>query len=198
MSTARRSTTCPGYRFRRLVQIFAKIAAGLFHMHRRGVCHADLKPNNIMLSRTGDVKIIDFGLAWIKGEPKDRVQGTPEYMAPEQAKTGHRQRATDIYNFGATMYRLVTWRLPPSTVPLGDGAAIGAKTFKALLRPVEEFTPTAPKGLCELIHHCLEYSAKKRPEKAIDVQARLDKLAEALVRTPEIRWRIWNGNGGTP
>jgi serine/threonine protein kinase len=169
----------------RLVQVFSKIAGGLYHMHRRGVYHADLKPNNVLLSRTGEVKIIDFGLAWIKGEPKDRVQGTPEYMAPEQAKDSTVNEQSDIYNFGATMYRLVTWRHPPSAVPLGEGAAIGAKTFKALLRPVEEFTPTAPKGLCELIHHCLEYSAKKRPEKASDVQARLDKLADELVRTPE-------------
>ncbi len=101
----------------RLVQIFAKIAAGLNHMHRRGVCHADLKPNNILLSRVGDVKIIDYGLAWIKGEAKGRVQGTPEYMAPEQARQGTVNEQSDVYNFGATMYRLVTWRHPPSTVP---------------------------------------------------------------------------------
>src|SRR5581483_2584432 len=53
----------PGLSIPRLVQVFAKIAAGLAHMHRRGVYHADLKPNNIPLSRAGDVKIIDFGLA---------------------------------------------------------------------------------------------------------------------------------------
>ena len=69
-----------------LVQIFAKIAEGLMHMHRRGVFHADLKPNNIILSGVGDVKIIDSGLAWSKGEPKDRVPGTPEYMRRSNPK----------------------------------------------------------------------------------------------------------------
>src|SRR6185369_6726117 len=71
--------TVPRLSMPRLVQVFARIAAGVAHMHRRGVFHADLKPNNILLSRTGDVKIIDYGLAWVKGEPKGRVQGTPEY-----------------------------------------------------------------------------------------------------------------------
>ena len=62
-------------------------------MHRRGVFHADLKPNNILLGKRGEVKVIDYGLAWIKGEPKDRVQGTPEYMAPETATQQAHQRA---------------------------------------------------------------------------------------------------------
>src|SRR6516225_4033657 len=105
-----------------LVQIFVRVAAGLVHMHRRGVCHADLKPNNILLSRSGDVKVIDYGLAWIKGQPKGRVQGTPEYMAPEQASRAIVNESTDIFNFGATMYRLVTWRNLPSLVDPETGA----------------------------------------------------------------------------
>src|SRR5262249_26340133 len=108
----------------RLVQIFEKVAAGLVHMHRLGVCHAALKPNNIMLSKAGDVKIIDFGLAWIKGQPKGRVQGTPEYMAPEQCRNSMVNERTDIYNLGATMYRLLTSRLPPSTLASQDGMAV--------------------------------------------------------------------------
>src|SRR5262249_58972045 len=68
-----------------LVQIFVRIASGLVHMHKKNVCHADLKPNNIMLGRNGSVKIIDYGLAWIKHHSKGRIQGTPEYMAPETA-----------------------------------------------------------------------------------------------------------------
>jgi eukaryotic-like serine/threonine-protein kinase len=164
----------------RLVRIFAKIAAGLGHMHGRGVCHADLKPNNILLSRTGDVKIIDYGLAWIKGEPKGRVQGTPEYMAPEQARHGTVTEQSDVYNFGATMYRLVTWRHPPSTVPSAD-ATLDGKTFKALLRPVEELTPQTPKELADLIHHCLEFHAKNRPARISDAQAVLEQIAAKMV-----------------
>src|SRR5215210_3811471 len=91
-----------------LVLIFLRIADALEHMHRRGVYHGDLKPMNIMLSREAAVKILDFGTAWIKGQNKDRVQGTPQYMAPEQATEKVVDERTDLYNFGATMYRLVT------------------------------------------------------------------------------------------
>src|SRR5262249_9131706 len=68
--TGKTLDTIPNLTISRLVQVFERIASGMVHMHRRGVCHADLKPNNVILSRSGDVKIIDFGLAWIKGESK--------------------------------------------------------------------------------------------------------------------------------
>jgi serine/threonine protein kinase len=169
----------------RLVQVFAKVAAGLAHMHRRGVYHADLKPGNIMLSRSGDVKIIDFGLAWIKGKHKDRVQGTPEYMAPEQAMKTTVNEQTDLYNFGATMYRLTTWRLPPLALPGTDGARLKGQAFNEQIKPVAELSPQAPTALCELIHHCLEYNPVKRPKSMMDVQDSLDQLVKIVVRTPE-------------
>ena len=168
-----------------LVQVFAKTAAGLGHMHRRGVWHADLKPNNIMLSRVGEIKIIDYGLAWIKGEKKDRVQGTPEYMAPEQSKHSTVNERTDIYNFGATMYRMATTRLPPSTVSAPNSPGMTAKLFRNLLKPVQEFSPHAPKELCELIHRCLEFDPKKRPESISVVQAELDAMVEQLVQSDD-------------
>ena len=170
-----------------LVQVFAKIAAGLMHMHRRGVCHADLKPNNIILSRVGEIKIIDYGLAWIKGEPKERVQGTPEYMAPEQSKPKTVNDRTDIYNFGATMYRMTTGKLPPSTVASPNSPGINAKLFGNMLTPVKELMPRTPKALCELIHHCLEYDPKKRPERVGDVLDELNKLTEKLVQSDDDR-----------
>ena len=117
---------CPPLPLPLLVQVFERVADGMVHMHRRGVYHSDLKPNNILVSRAGDVKVIDFGLARIKGEVRDRVQGTPEYIAPEQAKHRMVNERTDIYNFGATMYRMLTFRLPPLRgVPGGRRPALG-------------------------------------------------------------------------
>ena len=164
------------------VQIYAKIAEGLMHMHKRGVYHADLKPNNIMLSKVGTIKIIDYGLAWIKGEPKERVQGTPEYMAPEQSTKATANERTDIYNLGATMYRLTTGHLPPSTVSTG-GLPMSAKLFRNLLKPVPELAPDTPKPLSELIHRCLEFDAAKRPQRVAEVLTELNVLIEKMVKS---------------
>jgi serine/threonine protein kinase len=167
-----------------LVQIFVQVAAGLTQMHRRGIYHADLKPGNIMLSRTGEVKVIDYGLAWMKGENKGRVQGTPEYMAPEQVKQRLVNEKTDMFNFGATMYRLVTFRHIPLVVAEG-GLALDHNGWKSQLKPVLECNPKAPKPLAELIEKCLAYYPNQRPEMMSEIQGTLDHLADELVRTED-------------
>ena len=165
----------------KLVPLFTQVASGLVHMHRRGVLHADMKPNNIVVNpRTNQAKVIDYGLAWIKGEPKGRVQGTPEYMAPETVTNGIVSEKTDIFNFGAMMYRMVTWQLPPSLVPQPGTVRIDAKVYARLLKPVSECNASAPKPLCELIHQCLEYKADQRPERMSEIQGTLDKIADDL------------------
>jgi eukaryotic-like serine/threonine-protein kinase len=172
--------TCPRLSMLQLVQVFKAAADGLVHMHRRQIYHADLKPGNIMLSKAGDVKIIDFGLAWLKGEGKDRVQGTPEYMAPEQFKKKIVNERTDVYNFGATMYRMVTLRLPPRAAADPSGLKVDARVLQNLLTPVRELNADAPEALCTLIHHCLEIKPDKRPERMSEVQAVLDRLVDQL------------------
>jgi serine/threonine protein kinase len=171
---------CPRFEITRLVQIFVQVAAGMVQMHRRGIYHADLKPNNILYTHTGEVKIIDYGLAWLKGEHKGRLQGTPEYMAPEQAKNCVVNERTDIYNFGATMYRLVTLRLPPSTAPSGNDIPIDARTRARLLKPVQECNPKAPPKLCDLIHQCLETDPHKRPDRVSEIHGALDHVADEI------------------
>src|SRR5262249_22597115 len=149
--------------------------------------HADLKPNNIMLSRAGDVKIIDFGLAWIRGEEKNRVQGTPEYMAPEQVKKSTVNEKTDIYNLGATMYRLTTWRNPPNALVAKGNLNIDSHTWNQLLKPVQDLNPEVPPEFGHLIHRCLAYSPHQRPERMSEVQENLDWLACKWVKTPQDR-----------
>lgn len=173
----------PGLTLPKKVQIFEKIADALAHMHRRGVCHADIKPNNVMLSRTGEVKVIDFGLAWIKGEPKGRVQGTPEYMAPEQGKQTTVTEQSDIYNLGATMYRLVSGHLPPSAIQAG----MNRQMFAQLYLPVSAHMPATPKALSDLVDRCMAYKAEKRPQRMADVRTELQSLVERLVRRDEDR-----------
>jgi serine/threonine protein kinase len=163
-----------------LVPIFVQVASAMVHMHRRGVFHADLKPNNIMVTKTGQAKVIDYGLAWIRGESKGRVQGTPEYMAPETVAMGMVNEKTDIFNFGATMYRLVTWQLPPSLMPAPGTPRIASKTYNQLLKPVSELNPEAPKELCDLIHGCLTFNSDQRLERMSEIQGTLDRIADAL------------------
>lgn len=178
--------SCPSLTMPRLVQAFKAIADGMVHMHRRQICHGDLKPNNILLSRSGELKIIDFGLARVKGNVVTRVQGTPEYMAPEQIKHSLINERTDIYNFGGTMYRLVTWRLPPPVVSEEDGnIPLDAKTWARIYKPVEELQPHTPPKLAELINSCLSFDAMKRPERMSEIQSVLDRLVDELVKEPK-------------
>ncbi|MCS7167785.1 MAG: serine/threonine-protein kinase [Gemmatales bacterium] len=172
--------------FPKLVQVFEQVASGLAHMHRRDIYHADLKPGNIMLSRGGVVKIIDYGLAWTKDTHKNRIQGTPEYMAPEQVKERIVNEQTDIFNFGATMYRLCTWKNIPKVMD-DEGQLLPQQIWERQLQPVRKANPACPQPLAELIEECLAYKPQQRPQSMTDVHERLQGLVELLVTDPADR-----------
>src|SRR5262249_37797299 len=95
---------------------------------------------------------------------------------------------TDMYNFGATFYRMVTWRHPPSAVAVAkEGLPMDAKTWQRLIKPVAELNAEAPPALCQLIQQCLAYSPDLRPERMSEVQATLDLLVEQFAQEPEDR-----------
>lgn len=164
----------------KLIPVFCLVAAGMVHMHRRGVYHGDLKPNNIMHGKRGEVKIIDYGLAWIKGESKDRIQGTPEYMAPETVRARLVNERTEIYNFGATLYRMATLKLPPSIMASAESARMNERTWKSLYVPPSQVNATVPESLETLIGACLQFNPEKRPERMMDVYEQLRAIAEEL------------------
>ena len=164
----------------KLIPVLAQVTTGMMHMHRRGVFHADLKPNNIMLGKRGEVKILDYGLAHIKGEPKDRIQGTPEYMAPETIRGKAVNEQTDIFNLGATMYRLTTLKLPPSLLGSGDSMKLSERTWKSMLKPVNELNRSVPQELADLIHRCMAFHPDSRPERMGAIYEDLKQIADDL------------------
>lgn len=165
---------CRGLPVGKLVRIFARAASGLAHMHEKGFCHADVKPANLMVTRDGKVKVIDFGLAWRKGERKDRVQGTLEFLAPEQATQKVVNVRTDIFNLGATMYRALTGHPVPSE--LRQASKNGDSD--SLVRPLTAINPAVPSPLDELVRQCLTIDPQSRPKSMLEVRNRLRQLAK--------------------
>ncbi len=176
----------------KLIQIFLQVAEGLAHMHRRDIYHGDLKPNNLMLSVTGEIKIIDYGLSWIKGEPKARIQGTPEYMAPEQITQRTVTELTDLFNFGATMYRLVTFRNIPPMLSGQATLSTNAKAWQAMLKPVRDLNPQAPMLLAKTIEHCLAHHPSQRPASVLEVRDVLKHMADEVRRNEDERLENWD------
>ncbi len=155
-----------------LVLIFSQVASALAHMHRRGVFHGDLKPSNIMLNKSGQVKLIDFGTAWVRGQDKNRIQGTPQFIAPEQASEKIVDEKTDIYNLGATMYRMFTGRFPQQGI-LKPGED------RKLVPPLK-INPRIPGGLNELILGSLNLDPKKRPAGMFEIRDQLSAVARQM------------------
>jgi eukaryotic-like serine/threonine-protein kinase len=158
-----------------LVIVFVQVADALIHMHRRGVFHGDLKPTNLMLAKSGRVKIIDFGTAWMRGKDKNRIQGTPYYMAPEQATEKVVDARTDIYNFGATMYRMFTGHYANVGIPKPGEGGVRAKP-----RSPAAMNPNIPQSLSDTIMACLEPSPERRPESMHVVKERLSAIAKEM------------------
>jgi serine/threonine-protein kinase len=166
-----------------LVLIFIHVASALNHMHMRGVFHGDLKPGNIMLSRLGQVKVIDFGTAWLRGHPKGRIQGTVQYMAPEQATDKIVDEMTDLYNLGATMYRMFTGH--HVNLSVGSGGAGLDLGFRSRPRSPQSMVAELPGSLSALIMRCIDPVRENRPSSSAELKRELVKLARALGLSPE-------------
>jgi eukaryotic-like serine/threonine-protein kinase len=147
------------------VEIFLKVAEGMAHMHDQGYVHADMKPNNIIIDGEGHVKIIDLGQACKIGTVKERIQGTPDYIAPEQV---HRQAITpktDVYNLGATMYWCLV-RKPIPTALAKDDKLVGSLDAHMVEKapPVSAILRGIHPRLNDLVMQCVEPEIDKRPE----------------------------------
>jgi serine/threonine-protein kinase len=155
-----------------LVLMFSQVASAMAHMHRRGVFHGDLKPSNIMLTKSGQVKLIDFGTAWVRGIDKARVQGTPQYIAPEQASEKIVNERTDVYNLGATMYRMFTGRFAQPDIPRPG--------VERKLTAVNKINPRILSKLNNLVLACLDLNPDKRPAGMFEIRETLSAVIKEM------------------
>lgn len=167
------------------VEIFIQVATGLAHIHKRGFVHADIKPNNILIDENDKVKIIDLGQACAIGTVKKRIQGTPGYMAPEQAHRNKITHKTDIYNLGAMMYwTLVGEVIPTSMPPKGSNDSLVNSAVSAgkleLPTPPHERNPRIHPLLSKQILDCVQPNPEQRPESMDIVVNRLELIRDVI------------------
>ena len=153
-----------------LYDVIMQIASGLHHIHHLGIIHLDLKPSNILVSDSGEAKIMDFGLAIESRQVFDRrIRGTLQYMAPEVLKQDRVDSRADLYALGMTLYETVTGALP------GYGKApidvIRMHLDEEIRRP-SSINPHVPEALEEIIIRLLEKDPRHRfPSAAALLQA---------------------------
>jgi eukaryotic-like serine/threonine-protein kinase len=166
--------------FEKAVEIFEQIARAMHHMHERGYVHADMKPHNIMVSN-GVAKIIDLGQSCKTGTVKERIQGTPDYIAPEQVHRREITPRTDVYNLGATMYWTLTRKHIPTALAKDD-SLIGSKEDHLIERatPAIELNPRIHPKLNDLIMQCVEVDPEKRPASMAFVADKLNLILGIL------------------
>lgn len=162
-----------------VLDIFIQAAEGLKTMHQLGYVHCDIKPNNILRDDAGNVKVIDFGQSCKVGTVKGRIQGTPDYIAPEQVARNPVTPQTDIFNLGATMYWALTGRTIPTLYTVNKQ---GQNSFLLDTRidTPQQLNAKVPTGLSNLVIECVSTSPSKRPQGMEEVIQRLELAKHVL------------------
>jgi serine/threonine-protein kinase len=157
-----------------LVHIMIGVCDALSGLHRRGLIHGDMKPENILVDHAGKPTVVDFGFSCEAGTQAESIKGTREYMAPEQVDRGRLTEKTDIFNFGASMYFLFAGRHVPAFIPgAGDGSRfIGSRLVEA--PSMRTFNPSIPEALDEIVLRCVRKEPLERP-------SCIEEVREALI-----------------
>jgi eukaryotic-like serine/threonine-protein kinase len=168
----------------------AQAAVGMQHAHELGMVHRDIKPGNLLLDRTGVIKVLDMGLARFFNKQQDSVTekyddkcvlGTADYLAPEQAVSNMVDIRADIYALGGTLYFMLTGQTP---FPDGTIAAKLVAHQTKEPRPVESFRSDVPPGLLAVLRKMMAKEPAERYQEPIEVAEALAEWAEQPITPP--------------
>ena len=141
--------------------IAIQVSLGLEAAHNRGIVHRDVKPQNIIISTDGKVKLSDFGIAKATNSNTitANVMGSVHYSSPEQVRGGASDARSDIYSLGITMYEMVTGRVPYD----GDTTvAVAIKHLQEEMVPPSRYTPDIPYSMEQIILKCTQKNPDRR------------------------------------
>ena len=163
------------------VSLAEQVCEGLAEAHRLGVVHRDLKPQNIMIDRDGNARIMDFGIARMMSASglteEGALIGTPDYMSPEQVAGTEADQRADLYSLGVIIFEMITGR-PPFKGTSAMSVALKHKTD--MPGDPSDLDPQIPGSLSRLILKCLEKNKEKRYQKAEDLLRDLTEMEKAL------------------
>jgi serine/threonine-protein kinase len=167
------------------LEITLAVARALGHLHSHGLLHRDIKPANVILGREGGIKLADLGLARSTADAElaaveeGKAVGTPEYISPEQVNGDvEPDIRSDIYSLGATLYRMVTGRVPHSGETSREVMRKHADHATPLVPPVE-INPEISSGTNELILKMMSRDRSQRFGSPAElIQAVLERLGE--------------------
>ncbi len=167
--------------FKEAVSIAIQVGRGIEAAHNKNIIHRDIKPQNIMISTEGKVKVTDFGIARAatSNTISSDVMGSVHYSSPEQARNGFVDGKSDIYSLGIVMYEMVTGRVPFD----GDTTvAVAIQHLQEEMVPPSAFAPNLPISMEKIILKCTQKSADRRYE---SMTALLADLRKALISPDE-------------